>query len=98
MEGIHPSPAQTFLQGKSRIFPKTSVEEISGAIRQFAPDYCRNCVNDEPQALFDNIRRSVSIAVARISPGLAHGALYQTCRAVLRTFGSLRGCKSGASI
>src|SRR5437870_2273914 len=82
MESIHPAPAQPVLQGKARILPKISVEEISRAIRQLAPDYCGNCVNDEPQALFDSIRRSVSIAVARISPGLAHGTLLQTVREV----------------
>src|SRR5580704_2145011 len=78
MERIHPAPAQTVLQGKARIFLKFSVEEISRAIGQFAPDYCGDCVNDEPQALFDNIRRFVSIAVVRVGPGLAHGALHQT--------------------
>src|SRR4029077_21023448 len=75
---IHPAPAHPVLQGKARIFPKISVEEISRTIRQFAPDYCGNCVDDEPQALFDSIRRFVSIAVARVSSGLAHGALHQT--------------------
>jgi hypothetical protein len=78
MEGVRPAPAQTVLQGKTRIFPKLSVEEISRAIRQFAPDYCGDCVSHEPQALFENIRRFVSIAVVRVGPGLVHGALHQT--------------------
>src|SRR6202140_176910 len=78
MERIHPAPAQSLLQGKARIFPKISVEKISRAIRIFAPDYCGDCVNDKPQALFDNIRRSVSIAVVCVGSGLAHGALHQT--------------------
>src|ERR1700686_339689 len=72
MERIHPAPAQTLLQGKARIFPKISVEEISRAIRQFAPNYCGDCVNDKPQD-FDNIRRFVSITVVRVGPSLAHG-------------------------
>jgi hypothetical protein len=75
MERIHPAPAQTLLQGKDGIFPKISVEEISRAIRQFAPDYCGDCVNNEPQALFDKIRCFVSITVVCVSPGLAHRAL-----------------------
>jgi hypothetical protein len=77
MERTHPAPAQTLLQGKARIFPKISVEEISRSIRQFAPDYCGDCVNDKPQALFDDIRRFMSIAVLRVGPCLAHGALHQ---------------------
>src|ERR1700686_4831043 len=75
MERTHPAPAQTLLQGKARIFQKISVEEISRSIRQFAPDYCEDCVNDKPQALFDDIRRFMSIAVLRVGPCLAHGAL-----------------------
>src|SRR5258708_29957823 len=51
---------------------------MRGAMKGCAPDYCGNCVDDEPQALFDSIRRFVSIAVARFSPALAHGALHQT--------------------
>ena len=78
MERIHPAPAQTVLQGKARIFPKISVEEISLAIRQFAPDYCGDCVNNESQAFFDSIRRFAGIAAVRVGPGLAHGAFHQT--------------------
>src|ERR1700674_2959991 len=81
MECVHPAPAQPVLQGEARIFPKMRVQEISRAIRRLAPDYCGNCVNDEPQVLFDNIRRSVRVAVARIGPCLAHGVLHQTDRA-----------------
>src|SRR5258708_5280901 len=82
MKRVHPAPAETVLQGKSHIFQKSSVEEISRDIRQFAPDYCRNGVNDEPQALFDKIRCFVSTDLARFSPGMAHGALLQIVHGV----------------
>src|SRR5205807_7122777 len=58
------------------------VEEISRAIWQFAPDDCGNCVNDEPQALFDSIRCLVSTNLARFRSGMAHGAVLQTLREV----------------
>src|SRR2546427_12389862 len=82
MERIHPAPAQPVLQGKARIFSKISVEEISRAVRQFAPDYCGNCVNDELQALFDSIRYSASIDVVGLSRDLAHSARLQVLYAM----------------
>src|SRR6266436_180777 len=62
------------------------VEEISRAIRQFAPDYRGNCVNDEPQAVFDDIGCFVSVAVVRISPVFVHGASTRPGLAVVRAF------------
>ncbi len=60
------------------------IEEISRAIRQFAPDYGGNCVNDEPQALFDGIRCLVRTDGARFRPGMAHRALLEIVNRIAR--------------
>jgi len=77
MERVHPRPAHPVLQGKTGIFPKLLVKEVSRAIRRFAPDYYGNFINDEPQVPSDNIRYFVSIALVGFRPAPAHGALLQ---------------------
>src|SRR5258706_14794580 len=48
----HPAPSQSFFHRETRVFPETLIQEISRAIGQFAPHQRRECVNDQPQAVF----------------------------------------------
>src|SRR5260370_1138448 len=57
MKCIHPAPAQSFFQSETRVLPETLIQEISGAVGQFAPDHRGKRVNDKPQAVFTSPHR-----------------------------------------